>query len=595
MKGRVLRTSHRDAAVMARVRVAVAIVALFAVSLSGCLGADGPRPQADSPVAVLPPTTPADFGPIRANLSQPTFPDTPIYEEHWVESFDGTELRVRVYRPDAPSTWRAPVILQMSPYFTLEPLASDGLSTWLIDHFVPRGYAVALNDVRGSGESGGCLEHTGRNEARDGYEVVEYLATMSWANGRVGMVGLSYDAETQQATLTTAPPHLTTIVPVASVSSLYDHVYFDAVPYETVGLVGAASYAAQGMLPPSPPINPVGTSNPHSPAIYAERPACHAENARHRSDPGGDFNGYWADRDLRARIADVGNTSVLYVHGLQDWNVKPNHIAGWYNALPVPKKAWLGQWGHEFPDAAGRADWTFTVHRWFDHWLLDMDTGIMREPAVQVQDSAGQWRTEESWPPARAATTSWYLNAGSRLDPIPATAESHVTYADSGRSMESEGGAAVEWTSRPLGEATHYGGSPELTLRAILSSQAPAGPDAPGTHFVAHLIDVAPDGSETVINRGYLDARHHETLNETRPVPNGEIITYQVRFYPQDDVVPAGHALRLRLGAVDDWAQPDGTHAEVSVVLGGDGASALTLPTLTKDPARYFVPGAPAA
>lgn len=584
---------RRGDATGARGRAGAAVVLLLVLSLAGCFGSTGPGPQESPPEPPSPPTRPSDFAAIRANLSQPDFPGEPVFEEHWVESFDGTELRVRVYRPDAPAAWRAPIILQMSPYFGLESVAADGLSGWLIDHFVPRGYAVALSDVRGSGESGGCLEHTGRNEARDGYEVVEYLAALPWSNARVGMIGLSYDAETQQATLTTAPPHLTTIVPVASIASLYDHVYFDAVPYETVGAVGAASYAVQGMLPPSPPVNPVGRPNPHSPGVYTERPGCHADNVRHRSDPSGDYNDYWAARDLRVRIPDVRNTSVFYVHGLQDWNVKPIHVDGWYDRLPVPKKAWLGHWGHVFPDEVGRADWRFAVHRWFDHWLRDIDTGVMDEPAVQVQDSEGQWRTEDAWPPQRGTEATWFLAPDGRLTPAAPAHENEVTYADSGLSMESQRGASVAWTTDTFGEDFRYAGTPGLTMQAVLSSQVPGGPDAPGTHFVAHLVDVAPDGSETIINRGYLDAQHRETLNESRPVPNGEVITYEVRFYPQDDVVPAGHALRLRVGAVDDWVQPDGTNAQVTVVVGGDPASSIMLPSLKAEPARFFSPGSP--
>ena len=526
---------------------------------------------------------------IEANLSAMRFPKDPIREELWVESFDGTQLRVRIYRPDADDTWQAPIILHMSPYFSLEGFATDGLDAWLLDHFVPRGYAVVLNDVRGTGQSGGCLEHTGRNEATDGHAVVEFLASRAWSNGRVGMIGLSYDGETQQATLTTSPPHLTTIVPVESIAGLYDHVYFDGVPYTDAGVVGAASYTAQGMIPPRP------DAGVFSPTVYSERPFCHPTNIEERSDPRGDFTQYWRERELRTWIPSIRNTSVFFVHGLEDWNVKPIHIAGWYNELVLPKRAWIGQWQHEFPDGNtlraewSRADWHFAVHRWFDHWLLDIDTGVMEEPPVQVQDSDGRWRFEDAWPPQAAPVKTWFATTGGALDasmPFPAGEQ---TYRDNGLSMEDPRAESLVWTSAPLDAPVHYAGQPRLMFNASIRAATPA-PTLSGTHFAVHLIHVAPDGVERIINRGYLDAQHRNTLNTSEPVPQGRTIPFTVRFFPQDDVVPAGHSLRLRLGAVDDWIQPDGSNAGVTVVVGGESGARLHLPVVEDATARFFTP-----
>lgn len=570
---------------------------LVVLLLAGCFQPGKPEPRGASEVQASPPISEEEFQSIEAQLSRPVFPREPIFEERWVDSFDATKLRIRIYRPQAPPHWRAPILLHMSPYYGLERVASDGLDAWLLEHFVPRGYAVVLNDVRGTGESGGCLEHTGRNEARDGYEVVEHLARLPWTNSRIGMIGISYDGEAQQATLTTSPPHLTTIVPLASIAGLYDHVYFDAVPYSTVGAVGAVSYATQGMVPPGPPVNPMGPSNPHSPILYVQRPGCHAENIRQRSDPRGDFGPYWAERELRWWIPQIQRTSVFFVHGLEDWNVKPIHIAGWFNELNVSKHAWLGQWRHDFPDQNSyrrdwsRHDWRFSVHRWFDHWLLDIDTGVLREPIVQVQDSLGRWRTEDSWPPRNVTRIAWFLGSDNRLAERCGGTETRVEYVDNGLSMESGRGDSEAWQSGPLPRDLHYAGVPVLELRAVLSSQVPGGPPVPGTHFVAHLVDVHPDGSQQIINRGYLDAQHRTTLNESRPVPNNQVIGFRIRFFPQDDVVPAGHRLKLQVGAVDDWVQPDGTQARISLALGGDKAARLLLPIMDDDGADFFVPG----
>ncbi|MEK8104886.1 CocE/NonD family hydrolase [Micromonospora sp. M12] len=69
----------------------------------------------------------------------------------------------------------------------------------------------------------------------------------------------------------------------------------------------------------------------------------------------GDYSAYWEDRDyLDARNV---RASVFVVHGLNDWNVKTEHFAGWWDQLAkrdVPRKIWLHQGGHGGPAAARR-------------------------------------------------------------------------------------------------------------------------------------------------------------------------------------------------------------------------------------------------
>ena len=50
----------------------------------------------------------------------------------------------------------------------------------------------------------------------DGHDIVEWLATQAWCNGKVTMWGGSYAGFDQWMTLKEAPPHLMTIVPAAA-------------------------------------------------------------------------------------------------------------------------------------------------------------------------------------------------------------------------------------------------------------------------------------------------------------------------------------------------------------------------------------------
>ncbi len=118
-------------------------------------------------------------------LSQPTH-DKLVREEIRVPMHDGVELYVEVVRPDAEGPF--PVIMEASPYHgTLadregrrilpEPRDAEGTSLDLTGYFAPRGYAVVMVDLRGTGRSQGCLDHLGPNDAKDLKRIVEWART----------------------------------------------------------------------------------------------------------------------------------------------------------------------------------------------------------------------------------------------------------------------------------------------------------------------------------------------------------------------------------------------------------------------------------
>ncbi|MEX2618795.1 MAG: CocE/NonD family hydrolase [Egibacteraceae bacterium] len=135
-----------------------------------------PRPHARPPSTD--PPTPTDYTTI-PGLSEPVFPKT-VRDTHRVPMHDGIELYVEVVRPDpeihGEGPW--PVIMEASPYHgTLadrdgirifpDPKDADGNPIGLTGYFAPRGYAVAMVNLRGTGRSGGCLDHLGPDDAAD--------------------------------------------------------------------------------------------------------------------------------------------------------------------------------------------------------------------------------------------------------------------------------------------------------------------------------------------------------------------------------------------------------------------------------------------
>jgi putative CocE/NonD family hydrolase len=120
---------------------------------------------------------------------------------------DGVRLHATLYRPRGVKEPLPALVM-------ITPCTADNYHE-RASYFASHGYAFALVDTRGRGNSEGDFEPFA-NEGRDGCDVVEWLARQSWCSGKVGMWGGSYAGYNQWATLKEFPPHLATIVPAAS-------------------------------------------------------------------------------------------------------------------------------------------------------------------------------------------------------------------------------------------------------------------------------------------------------------------------------------------------------------------------------------------
>ncbi|HEY2144212.1 MAG TPA: CocE/NonD family hydrolase, partial [Candidatus Udaeobacter sp.] len=150
------------------------------------------------------------------------------YDLRWgvkIPMRDNVELNATLYLPQSSdgSPQKTPVI------FTLTPYISD---TYHVRgaYFASHGYAFALVDVRGRGNSGGDFEPFA-NEPRDGHDVVEWLAKQPFCDGKVAMWGGSYAGFDQWATAKEFPPHLAAIVPAAAA-----HPGLDYPSYNNIGM-----------------------------------------------------------------------------------------------------------------------------------------------------------------------------------------------------------------------------------------------------------------------------------------------------------------------------------------------------------------------
>ena len=524
--------------------------------------------------------------------SQPLYgtkaPDEdPEKQRHVVEAHDGVDLYVETWLP-APKDGKkppakVPTILIMTPYVSqgVEEYPASPPTPSFVEYFNARGYAVAQHHVRGTGESGGCLEQTAANQIDDGARVVEYLGRDApWSNGKVGMYGASYDAETQISTAGFGEPekikYLKAIIPTASVGSQYDWNFFDGVPWRGQPAEGNAFYlAGTSLIPGQQP----------APQHYPEKLPCQIEVMLSSADQNGDFTEYWQEREYRPGAPDI-KAATLMVHGFRDFNVQPITIQGFFNRLPetTPHKGLFGVWNHAFPSRHpaveptwARSDWYPMVTAWFDRYLKGLDTKVESWPNVQVQASGGQWWAVKEFPNTGGPLGQLALGPDGKFGITKPTGET---------AFEEQTGEVV-FETKKVRRAMHVTGQPMLDLW-VKSSDSDA-------HVGAKLEVIGPSGEplhhggsgdEFVATYGVRSFQHIEPMDQPwfnqrqgEPFPVDKPVRVNLRFLPTHLTVPRGGTLRLTLSGSVSYTKgdslPSGTTGTITILHDCKYSSAL--------------------
>jgi putative CocE/NonD family hydrolase len=476
---------------------------------------------------------------------------------------DGSVIQIGFVRPDAPSSYRSPVILQASPYIYTDFRDVDirQCSPFLVENFVPHGYTVAFVPTRGAGGTDSCADLMGPKERSDLSQAVTWLGTQDWSNGNIGMTGASYDGSTPWNVAATGNPHLKTIVPVSGVHDLFDFLYdrghndwrwwfFVSGYYHYYGVFYANPWGgrdvdrwAKSLVCDSTDDGLAATVESYLTTAY-------------------DRFGYWKERHNDPHILKRYRGSVLLVQGLQDWNVSPDHQHPFINQLAkkgVYVEQMLGQWDHAYPDsghdAGPRGDYADILLQWWDRWLKGNRSADLGS-RVEVQDSDLQWRTETAWPPADARRETLYLSADNTLSAAPrrggATAilgpgtrnryfyiisDNAFVYNDTPIDHYCVDCAMLSTTVKA--REIRLVGMPELELKVT--------PTGPGGFVAAYLIRVDKDGAWNLLGWGANDLRFPDGSGTAQPVQPGQEMTLRLPLQPLDAVVHRGEELLLVL------------------------------------------------
>ncbi|GAC1545349.1 MAG: CocE/NonD family hydrolase [Herpetosiphon sp.] len=374
----------------------------------------------------------------------PLYNDVRIAKNQPAVMRDGVTLHANIYRPDAEGSF--PALLTRLPY------GKDLFwSTSYLDpvQLAQRGYVVIEQDVRGRFASEGewtPFEH----EFTDGYDTVEWAASLPWCNGRVAMWGASYFGMTQWQAAVMQPPALRGLALGTTWSNYLNGTMFRGGVREW----GLMEYWCQLALAP----NTLLRKHAHEPQVIMERlPALvqlidelperyHTLPLTAFPDPSGTLP-YVYDW-LRRPVNNPYWHTLSIDHRMDQVTVPTLHIGGWYdafcgetlrnyqvmvkqaaqNGLPTPHLV-MAPWSHGmFGNVVGDIDFglassgaflnyqgTLTdLHLRYFNALFYGETAAWeaRPPVELFVMGENRWRGFASWPPADATVEHWYLHSG---------------------------------------------------------------------------------------------------------------------------------------------------------------------------------------
>ena len=508
-------------------------------------------------------------------------------EKSWIPMTDGVRLAITLYSPaDAKPADKFPAILEYLPY-----RKDDWEEQWdyeMYSYFVPHGYVCAKVDIRGTGTSEGAPPEReySEQEQKDGLEVINWLATQGWSSGSVGMMGISWGGFNSLQLASRRPPALKTIIAAHATEQLFhdDIHYIDGILHADEFELGMD----QELMMPATPDFPMDDA--HLGPRF-DSPPWFITYLRQQRD--GDF---WR-KPLAQPVYDSIQIPIFLIGGYYDGY--RDTIPRMLEKMKTPVKALLGPWNHNYPNGAvpgPEFEWREMALRWWDRWLKGKENGIEKEPklavyqrhwyppGMELNEIPGEWRSENSWPPAGLKDETFYLGANHELNSAaPSKASDKLRYLPT---AGVEGGFwwgeltndqrpadafSLVYDSPPLEKETAILGFPHVELNVSAN--------APLANWAARLSDVAPDGTTTLITGAGKSGAQRTSADN--PQPLDPQATYRLGFdlHVTSWVFPRGHRIRLAISnALWPMFWPTPYAMTTTLNLGGDNASRLVLP-----------------
>lgn len=485
-------------------------------------------------------------GSIRREGAKPLPCDILLERDVPIKLRDGVTIYADVFRPTGDEV--CPAILAWSPYGKevggqmlddvpmragvpmdatsgLEKFEGPDPAYW-VDH----GYAIVNPDKRGAYMSEGNLLYWGHEDALDGCDVIEWIASQKWCNGKVGMSGNSWLTVSQWFIAAERPEHLVAIAPWEGFCDHYrESGTRGGIPTpEFPEMIAETFSSAHGMLEDQP-------------RMIVEKPF---------------LCDYWLDKAARVENIEIpayvvaSYTNSVHTHGT---------FAG-YRRM-ASKEKWLRvhntqEW-FDYYTPENMDD----LRRFFDHYLKGMDNGWEKTPKVRLsvlnpggRDIVG--RVENEFPLARTVYRKLYLSAADStlMTTLPqkevtdiyqsAAADNKVTYRyRMDKPTEITGYMKLHlWVSAPDNDDM------DLAVKVEkLSKDGKTLPDRAGNLIVATgQLRVSMRQLDTLRTT---EAEPYYTFTNEQKLKPGEIVPVEIEIWPMGLFFEKGEILQLTVGA----------------------------------------------
>jgi putative CocE/NonD family hydrolase len=600
-----------------RSRLPVLLAAVFGGSfLVATSDAQTASPPPQYPA--LPSETPAHFVPATDSFDY-------VKRDVMIPMRDGVKLHTVIIVPRGAKG--APVLLTRTPY-DAKRLTSHAESAHLgpilegydnaTDVIVEGGYIRVVQDIRGKyGSEGdyvmtrplhGPLNPTPVDEATDAYDTIDWLVkNVPESNGRVGILGISYDGFLPLMALVNPHPALKCAVPMNPMVDGWmgdDWFHYGAFRQQNLPYIYDQEADRRSEIK-------WWTSHYDDYDTYMEAVSAGELGRRRGLEQVGfwrkilehpSYDAFWREQAMdRILAAQPLKVPVMLVHGLWDQEdiygapavyraIEPKDVANdkvflvmgpWHHGQEIHDGSTLG--ALRFDGDTGLYFRQEVLRPFLGHWLKDDPMGDLA-PVTAFETGTNAWRHLPAWPAGCAsgcsiAPTPLYLAAGLRLSfagpkagdppyeeyvsdparPVPYRARPiHATDFEGGASWarwlvddqrEASGRPDVlAFVSDVLTAPTKISGQPVANLVASTS-----GTDS---DWVVKLIDVYPDevaaepalgGYQLMVSADIFRGRYRESLETARPIPADQPLLYRFALPTANHVFRPRHRIMVQV------------------------------------------------
>ncbi len=549
------------------------------------------------------------LSPAPALLQQDPVADRFVVRDVMIPMRDGVRLHTKLFTPKQ-QTEPLPIIMKRTPY------GVDGAAGNFVTYLkalADEGYIFAFQDIRGKYGSEGTFvmqrparapgDTSALDEGTDTYDSIEWLLKNAEPNnGRVGMLGISYDGWTTIMGALEPHPALKAIAPQASPADMWlgDDFHHNGAFRLSYGF----EYAA--MMESGKDVQQFAFDRYDTFDWYLSLGPLANANAKYLHGKIPTWNDYVAHPDYDA----FWKRQTMIPH-IRDVKVPTLNVAGWwdqedfygpvriYDALEPRDTAhrnflvvgpWNhGGWGRDQGDRLGPIPFgsaTSAYYRdqvqapWFAYFLKDKGRLDLPE-ALTFEAGSNRWQRWDAWPPTKhTAPRDLYFGPGETLSFEKPAAGSAVAFD----AYLSDPASPVPYRQRPI-QATYFPGGSKwstwlvedqrfvddrtdvlswetapfesnMTIAGDVVAHLFAATTGSDADWVVKLIDVYPEkypenwdlaGYQLMVSNEVFRGRYRRSFEKPEPITPNAVLEYAFSLHTQNYTFLKGHRVMVQV------------------------------------------------